>query len=183
MNYESKVKVSKYMTYLLRHKPDFVDAGGWVSLEKLLEEVKRKYPNVTLHDIIEIAESDEKGRYEISGNKIRARYGHSFPVNIEMEELRKGRFFHGTSCRNAVAILREGLKPMRRNFVHLTTLLDIAIENARRKGNCVVVFEIDLNCLKEKGIKVYKASDKIAVTKYVPPECIKEVLRREFVGI
>ena len=172
-----KVKVSKLMTYLLRHKPGFVDSRGWTSLEKLLEEVRRKYPEVTLKDIVEIAESDEKGRYEISGNKIRARYGHTFPVIIEMRESYEGKLFHGTSCESAERIVREGIKPMERNYVHLTTSIDIAMENARRKGKCIVIFEVDPKCLRSRGLKVYEASEKIKVTKYVPPECIKEVLR------
>ncbi|ALU11613.1 RNA 2'-phosphotransferase [Ignicoccus islandicus DSM 13165] len=177
MDDRTKVKISKYMTYLLRHKPDFVDRHGWVTLDRLLREVRKKFPEVNLEDIIEIAREDEKGRYEISGNKIRARYGHTFPVTIEMEEDYEGKLFHGTSCENAMKIINEGIKPMKRTYVHLATTLDIAIENAKRKGKCIVVFEVDPLCLKSKGLKVYKASEKIRVTNYVPPECIKEVLR------
>ena len=49
-----KVRVSKYMSYLLRHNPENLkmDSEGFVDLDELLAKLKEKFP-VNKHLILE----------------------------------------------------------------------------------------------------------------------------------
>ncbi|WP_297466343.1 RNA 2'-phosphotransferase [Thermococcus sp.] len=173
----NRAKVSKLMAYILRHSPEEFglepDSGGFVPLEELVKALKSVYPDVTEEFVREIVANDPKGRYEIRDGKIRARYGHSFPVSLNHEEDIESRIlYHGTPRRNLSSILREGLKPMKRQFVHLTTSRSEAIETGRRHGRGVVLLIIDADCLRRKGFKIYRAGKNVRIVKEVPPDCI-----------
>ncbi len=178
-NMRMRVKLSKMMTRILRHEPrGIVDERGWADVDDLVNVLKKRFKLDWLRKehVLAVAYFDEKGRYEINGNKIRARYGHTFPVKIDLEEADSSEeiLYHGTTAAVVQKILKEGIKPMKRNFVHLTTSLEEAIENARRKGKPVVLV-IDRSCLTKMGIKVYRAGKHVRVTSYVPPTCIKKI--------
>ncbi|WP_297066593.1 RNA 2'-phosphotransferase [Thermococcus sp.] len=173
----NRVKVSRLMAYILRHSPEEFglepDSEGFVPLEELVKALKSIYPDVTKEFVREIVEKDPKGRYEIRNGKIRARYGHSFPVSLNhKEDLDSRILYHGTPRRNLPSILREGLKPMKRQFVHLTTSKSEAIETGRRHGRDVVLLIIDADCLRRKGLKIYRAGKNVRIVDRVPPECI-----------
>ena len=173
----SRVRVSKLMAYILRHSPEEFglkpDAEGFVPLKELVNALRRVYPDVTEESMREIVENDPKGRYEIREDKIRARYGHSFEVRLNHEEDTETKIlYHGTPRRNLERILREGLKPMKRQFVHLTTSKIEALETGRRHGKDVVLLIIDADCLRRKGLKIYKAGKNVRIVERVPPECI-----------
>ncbi len=177
----SRTKVSKLMAYILRHSPEEFglkpDARGFVPLDELVKALRTVYPDVTEEFVREIVEKDSKGRYEIRDGKIRACYGHSFPVSLDHEEDTESRIlYHGTPRRNLESIMREGLKPMKRQFVHLSTSRSEAIETGRRHGKDVVLLIIDADCLRKKGLKIYKAGKNVRIVERVPPECITLVV-------
>jgi len=165
------------MAYILRHSPEEFglrpDREGFVPLDEFVKALQTVYPDVTEELVREIVERDAKGRYEIRDGKIRARYGHSFPVSLNHEEDTESRvLYHGTPRRNLTRIMREGLRPMRRQFVHLSTSRSEAIETGRRHGKDVVLLIIDAECLRRKGLRVYKAGKNVRIVERVPPECI-----------
>ncbi len=176
-----RVLLSKLLSGLLRHFPWeaglCLDENGWVSIDDLVRGIREKWRNrelyqwVTREHVVAIASLDPKGRFEVRGNRIRARYGHSVRVSIEYPIEYPPRLFHGTSTDRLPRILREGLKPMKRMYVHTTTVYEDAVENARRHG-APVVLVIDTSCLKEKNIPLYKASDRVYLAPYIPRECI-----------
>ena len=79
--------------------------------------------------------------------------------------------YHGTSMDFLPAILREGVLPMRRRYVHLAVDVETACLNARRRPRPVVL-AVDAECLRRRGYRVYIASRKIRLVQYVPPDCI-----------
>ena len=176
MDEDIRVKLSKKMTYLLRHKEGFTDKEGWVEIRKLVENLRKWYPWVTVEDVLYVVSKDEKGRYELKGNLIRARYGHTTDVEIHLPPAKEDVLYHGTSCKAYRKILKEGILPMKRRRVHLTKDIKEAIENAKRKGKCIKILEIDVKCLRERGHEVYEAGKNVRVTDYVPPECIKGII-------
>jgi putative RNA 2'-phosphotransferase len=170
-------KVSKLMAYILRHSPEEFglkpDMEGFVPLGELVDALRKVYPDVGEGFVRGIVKNDPKGRYEIRGDKIRARYGHSYPVSLNHEEDTDSRFlYHGTPRRNLSSILREGLKPMKRQYVHLSASRTEAIETGRRHCRDVVLLIIDADCLKRKGLKIYRAGKNVRIVERVPPECI-----------
>jgi len=179
-----RVRLSKRMTGLLRHYgPRYglrLGPGGWVSVDDLVEALRRVpgFSWVTREHVLEVARGDEKGRYEVRGGMIRARYGHSLPVNVEYEPLRPlpGSLYHGTTRRALPGIRERGLLPMGRRWVHLSLDPGDAWETGRRHGRDVVVLEVDPGCLERRGLTVYSAGPRVAVVEWVPWECVRRVL-------
>ncbi len=173
-----RVRVSKRLSGVLRHFPDrygiVLDSRGWAGLREVVDALRRDFPWLKEWHVRGIVLYDPKGRFEISGGRIRARYGHSIDVNVEPLPGRPPRIlYHGTSYENLDSILRWGLRPMRRRFVHLTSNFEDAVDVGRRHGRVVVVFSVDTGCLEEQGIRVSKAGRNVYTVEYVPRECIR----------
>jgi len=172
-----KTKVSRYMSYLLRHNPENLkmDERGFVSLDELFQKVRERF-HVDKELIFDIVEKSERKRFEIMDGKIRALYGHSVPVRLGLKEDKDVKvLYHGTTREAASRILREGLKRMKRRWVHLSPTIEIATRVGLRRTNKPVILEIDAEKARRKGIKFYKATDKVYLTEYVSPEYIKRV--------
>ena len=123
-----KTAVSKYMSYLLRHNPENLkmDDEGFVGMSDLLKTLGKRY-DVDECFIRDVVEKSEGRRFQIVGDKIRAIYGHTISVGIKFPIDKKVRFlYHGTTKRSASMILKEGLKPMKRRWVHLSATPEIA---------------------------------------------------------
>jgi len=188
MSNEQRIALSKLMSALLRHIPYEAgltpDKEGWVTLRELVRGItnvwrnRERYSWVTERHVRAVAELDPKGRFEVRGNKIRARYGHSIKVSLTHAADRNVRtLYHGTTTRAWQRIRREGILPGKRMWVHLTSNLKDAYETGRRHGNDVVILKVNADCLRRKGLSVYKASKAVWIVKYVPPECIEGILR------
>lgn len=130
MNSGLKVKLSKYMSYLLRHNPENLnhDEEGFVGLDELLLKLREKY-DVNKHFIKVMVDSENRKRFEIVGNKIRALYGQSINVKVELEDNKSVEvLYHATPPESVPKVLRNGLKCMKRKCVHLSPTKEIAIE-------------------------------------------------------
>lgn len=177
MEHGLKVRVSKYMSYLLRHNPENlnVDRCGFVSLDELLEKIRERF-QIDKKFIFEIVEKSDRKRFEIVEDKIRALYGHTIPVKLQLEEDKSVKVLcHGTTLDAASKILKAGLKPMRRRWVHLSPTIEIAMHIGLRRTQKPVVLKIDAEAARKNGAKFYKATDTVYLCSYIPPECIKRV--------
>ena len=172
------VKVSKYISYLLRHNPENLkmDTHGFVDLDELLEKLNERF-QVDKRLIFEIAEKSDRNRFEIAENKIRALYGHTIPVRLELEEDKVTNvFYHGTTPDAVAEILKVGLKPMKRRWVHLSPAIEIANEVGLRRTKNPVILEIDAEVARKKGLRFYKATDKVYVCEGILPKYIKTAM-------
>ena len=109
------------MSKILRHSPEEFGLShdpmdGSCAIADLIEvlRVQTKWSEIRVGDIEEVVARCEKQRFEIIGDRIRARYGHShdkvsYPVAIPPQVL-----YHGTNVQAALVILKQGLLPMRR---------------------------------------------------------------------
>ena len=169
-------EVSKQMAYLLRHDPSGLemDDEGFVDLEELLARLKERWKNLNDPKLREIVEQDPKGRYEISGDRIRALYGHSIDVEPDLPEVDVQVLYHGTSEKSAERINQEGLKSQGRRKVHLSAKKKDAIEVGERHTPDPVLLEIKAAKATEAGIVFQKASEKVYVTDFVPPKFIEK---------
>jgi len=80
-----------------------------------------------------VALLDPRQRFEVRGEVIRAGYGHTKKLNIGISyEVNKESktLYHGTLRLTLQSILREGVKPVSRLYMHLTT----SIKDACRVG-------------------------------------------------
>ncbi len=179
-----RLMLSKLLSGILRHYPWEIglkpDEEGWVSLDELVRGIRERWRNRKLYQWVSeehvraVAVLDPKGRFELRNGLIRARYGHSIDVKIKypVVENPPPLLYHGTSRDSLPGILREGLKPMKRKYVHLTIDPGMALETGRRHGPPVLLV-IDTSCIMDKGLRIYGATDKIYLVIRVPPECIR----------
>jgi len=183
-----RMMLSKLMSFLLRHDPSAaglrMDQEGWVSVDDLVEGIRKRWRNANLYSwvrrehVVAVAVLDPKGRFELRNGMIRARYGHSARLNLRLSYPRdhsSRTLFHGTAPENLDSIMREGLKPMKRGFVHLSLSLEDACEVGRRRSSKPAVLVIDAECLRKHGIEVLAASHSVRLAKYVPPRCIYKI--------
>lgn len=171
-----KVRVSRYLSYLLRHNPEDLrmDERGFVSLAEILSKLRRRFPQVTGELIREIVEKSERRRFEIKDGRIRALYGHSIPVKLDLREDREVKvLYHGTTREAVHRILRDELKPMRRNWVHLSPTVEIAELIGLRRTSRPAILEIDVEKARRDGLKFYKATEEIYLCREVPPKYIR----------
>jgi putative RNA 2'-phosphotransferase len=175
-----KNELSKAISHALRHEPEEygikLDKDGWIELKILIEALKAKsntFPDLSENDICLMVEQAPKKRHEINDQRIRAVYGHSTDVEIEYPEQNPPlKLYHGTSKDNSKVILLEGLKPMSRQYVHLTSSVDGAFNVGSRKDKEPVILEIDAYKASLAGIKFYLAGENIWLSKVVPAEFI-----------
>ncbi len=175
MTTELKVKVSRYMSYLLRHNPEDlkIDEKGFVSFEDLLPKIRERY-DVDKHFIInEVVKQGDRKRFEIVGGKVRALYGHSIEVKVGLEEDKSAAvLYHGTTAESASQILKLGLRPMKRKWVHLSPTRELAIQVGQRRTSKPVVLEVSAKDARKNGLKFFKPTEKVYLCRKVPPKYI-----------
>ena len=169
-------RISVKMSWLLRHcqTPRYIELdGGWADVKTILSVLKERFPEVTLETIRQIVAADEKGRYSFdkTGTKIRANQGHSIPgVMIEMESPEPPEFlYHGTAYRFLESILQDGLKPMSRQFVHISPDYATAVKVGSRHGKPVVL-KIRARDFVADGHELYRSSNGVWQARAVPPQ-------------
>src|SRR4051794_12120980 len=109
------VKSSKYLARHLRHDPArlglSLEPGGWVGVDALLRACRAKSFDLTLNDLREVVEHDDKRRFSFdeTGTRIRANQGHSVEIDLGLMPARPpALLYHGTGRPSLDAILRDG---------------------------------------------------------------------------
>lgn len=176
MDKESLKRVSKSLSYVLRHRPDTVGIelgeGGWVDVEELLVAFDRS-GNKLSRDLLNIvvAEND-KQRFEFSvdGRQIRARQGHSADVELGYEPATPPDvLYHGTATKHLDSILDQGLLKGRRHHVHMSTNKETMIQVGMRHGKPVLL-TINAMQMFADGHKFYVTGNQVWLTDHVPRE-------------
>lgn len=172
-------ELSREISYALRHAPERygleLDVNGWASVGVLLEALRqqKKYQTLSRQDIEDMILCSEKKRHELAGNRIRALYGHSVKTRIQKEAERPPAvLYHGTAKRFLTSILEDGLKPMKRQYVHLTEEQRIAEEVGRRRDDIPVILCIDAVAAWKDGIRFYPGNDKVWLSDRLPARYI-----------
>lgn len=162
------------MSYWLRHQPE--DAGltltdaGWTDVGALLEALNRKGIACDIERLKAVIADNDKQRFELSfdGCSIRARQGHSLQVDLGLTPLAPPEFlFHGTAERFLPSILLEGLKPMKRHHVHLSTDIETAGKVGQRHGKPLILRVLSRE-MAANGHKFYRTDNDVWLTDTVP---------------
>ena len=176
----SLVRLSKTMSVALRHDPQSfgleLDPEGWVQTNHLLEALHQLPPwaGISETDFHQVIAASEKKRFEIVGDHIRALYGHSVPTKIIKEATTPPPvLYHGTASRNLDSILKQGILPMSRQYVHLSEDVETAVKVGRRKASDIVLLKIDTTSRPE--LKFYYGNDQTWLADEIPPSIIEVV--------
>ncbi|MEA1905079.1 MAG: RNA 2'-phosphotransferase, partial [Candidatus Hadarchaeota archaeon] len=134
---------------------------------------QEQYPEVNEIELRHTIEEDPKGRYELQGDRVRTRYGHSIDISVELPQAAGDRLYHGTTQKASRRILHEGLKPRERRKVHLSASIKDAIEVGKRRCREPVVLEINVKAARKSGVRIEKASERVYVADEVPARFVK----------
>ena len=172
-------ETSKYISLILRHKPETIgitlDEHGWANVDELIVGINKTYP-LTMEELEEIVRTDEKQRYSFNDDKtlIRANQGHSIPVDVELEEVYPPEYlYHGTGEKYVPSIDVQGLIPKSRLYVHLSGDIETAIKVGSRHGK-PVVYRVLAERMAEAGMVFYQSVNGVWLTKTVPAEYLKK---------
>lgn len=172
---KTDTKISKRLALWLRHQPE--DAGlvltrnGWANVSVVLNALEKKGLACDLTQLRRVVETNDKKRFEFSddGMMIRARQGHSVTIDLALEPLTPPDIlFHGTATRFLPTILKDGLKPMNRHHVHLSTDRDTALKVGTRHGKPAIL-KVDAGPMHANGHVFFRTDNGVWLTETVPP--------------
>lgn len=166
-------KAGLFMCLVLRHNPSAAnvtaDAEGWVDIDALIRGSHGRLTRPIINDIVA---TNNKQRFAISedGKRIRARQGHSFPVDLGLVPVTPPDvLYHGTYPNAVPMIMKEGLKKMKRQHVHMAAETATASSVGMRHGT-PIVFRVDAKAMLASGHKFYCSENGVWLTEHVPPE-------------
>lgn len=169
----NKVSASKFLSLLLRHKPEEVglvlDPDGWAEIDQIVERTSSGKIPLTRSLIEELTRTSEKQRFKISedGTKIRANQGHSVKVELGLvAAVPPEVLYHGTATRFLESILAEGLKSGNRNHVHLSRDSETAVRVGQRHGKPVVL-EVLSGTMHREGASFFLSENGVWLTESV----------------
>ena len=170
-------RYSKFLSFVLRHNPEQIqlkiDQQGWVNVSDLL--LKMQLSQSLLEEIVK---TDDKQRFTFSDDFkcIRANQGHSRSVDLGLEEKKPPPIlYHGTAKKNIDVILRQGVKKMKRQYVHLSEEVETALSVGIRYGKPVIL-EILSNIMYKEGFKFYCSENGVWLTQKVPSKYLHKAI-------
>ncbi|MEV6966782.1 RNA 2'-phosphotransferase [Hamadaea sp. NPDC051192] len=166
------VRTSKRLSYVLRHRPDSVGltlgAGGWVGVDELLHALARHGTRITRDDLEYVVAHNDKRRFIIDGDRIRANQGHSMEVDLGLTPVTPpDRLYHGTARHNLDPIFLDGLVRGNRHHVHLSADEETALKVGARHGSPVVL-AVDAAAMTAEGLLFYRSENGVWLTDHVP---------------
>ncbi|AWN28392.1 RNA 2'-phosphotransferase [Streptomyces sp. NEAU-S7GS2] len=177
MNDQRSVRLSKYLAKHLRHEPERIgitlDAQGWVPVAELMAAAARHGFPFTRAELATVVAGNDKQRYAIDGDRIRANQGHSVPVDLDLPPaVPPAHLFHGTVARSVAAIRDEGLRPMSRHAVHLSPDRETATRVGARRGKPVVL-TVDAGAMHRAGHVFRVSANGVWLTSRVPAQFLR----------
>lgn len=169
------------MALLLRHSPDraglILDPEGFVRMQDLVAALRGSIPEVeetVVRAVVDLVEP-QKQRYAIVDDCVRANYGHSTADRIELVPATPPDvLFHGTGMGAVPKILENGLRPMGRQYVHLTPDRTLATSVGARHGRPCLI-QVDAGSAQAAGVVFFKANFTFWLALGVPPAYLSAV--------
>lgn len=175
------VKVSKYLSKHLRHQPErlglTLEPGGWVAVGDLLRACNARGMPLDRRMLDEVVSRNDKRRFAFdeAGLRIRAQQGHSVEVDLQLEEAEPPSvLYHGTGSGSVEAVLREGLRKMRRHHVHLSPDIPTALRVGARHGR-PALFAVDAPGMRREGYTFYRSGNGVWLVDDVPPRFLEPI--------
>ncbi len=180
MDSGTRRRLSKLASLALRHQPEryglHPDAQGWVPVEDFLRAARSTggaLAEVTVDDLAEVIAKADKQRHEMNGHSIRALYGHSLAQTIVKPTASPPTvLYHGTSPKAWLTIQREGLRPMKRQYVHLSVDEQMAHQVGSRRGPDVVILTVQAAAASSSGVAFRLGNDRVWLADPIPPQFV-----------
>ncbi len=173
------IRISKFLSLILRHQPERVgltlDGAGWVGVTELLEAVNRNGISLALDQLKHVVANNDKKRFEFSEDdqRIRASQGHSVEVDLQYEsQVPPEVLYHGTPERFVESIRATGLNKGQRHHLHLSPDPQTAAKVGQRRGRSVVL-TIRSGGMHRQGHVFYGSANGVWLVDHVPVQFIE----------
>jgi len=174
----TRIQRSRMLSLWLRHKPErgglTLTKEGWAAIPDILEAFDRAGQIMTRAELEHLIRLDPKGRFEMEGDRVRARYGHSLELQQKPHPGKPpATLYHGTPSRFLPRILEAGLRPMKRQYVHLSPDRKTAREVGRRRDQEPAILAVDAHRACEAGVQFYPRGLGIWLSDPIPPQFLR----------
>lgn len=172
-DYRSPVRVSKLLSLMLRHRPEEfgiqVDGYGFADFDAVISALKKQDADIEAGDVEALVYKATKKRFEIVEGRIRARYGHSFAMELGTDPVEPPEhLYKGAGASEVEDILRSGLKPEDRQYVHLSFDADVARRLAGHRRGPGAVIRVEARRAAEDGIQFFDCGPTV-LSREIPP--------------
>jgi putative RNA 2'-phosphotransferase len=175
MTEQQRAKISKKLSYILRHAPESVglilDEQGWASVNDLMTKLGDP---LSIEDLEEVVETNDKKRFAFNDDftKIRASQGHSIEIDLAYEPTTPPEFlYHGTATRFIQSIENQGLMKGSRHHVHLS-LDELTARKVGARHGSPIILTIKSIEMFEAGYVFYVSENDVWLTDNVPVKFI-----------
>ena len=186
MNDFEMERLGRTMAGVLRHGRFELDMDeqGFVDLRDMITAIQdsnKRMHWLRPHHVIALIETDPKGRYQTSGDMIRATYGHTIPLdlNLPTDDVPLV-LFYPTTKEEVDIILETGLMPTDRTMVHLSLTYDDAYGAGSVRVDDPVILAVDTILCSDEGYEIGRAGKTVFLCKQVPPQCMKIAHEEEY---
>lgn len=182
MSEEELESLGRMMAGALRHFPEKLELNmeknGFVNINDFVAAVqnrRRQMRWLRPHHVIAVIETDPKGRYEYRDDKIRATYGHSIDVELDLPTIGiPDKLYYPTTAEEVDIVLETGLKPSDRKKVHLSKTYQDAKNAGSVRTAAPIILEIDAAKAQASGLVIGKAGKTVYLADSVPAEFLSK---------
>lgn len=173
------------LTHALRHRPEKygiqLDEHGWANLAILLTNLHMldvHWAWLTERDLVWLLQAEADERFECRDGQIRALYGHSVKgVRAAVRRLPPPVLYHATDASILPNVLTDGLEPMNRCYVHLTSDPAYASCVGASKNQDWVLLAVDTAPAIRSGCEFYQANSHVWQTTSIPPHLLQALVQ------
>ncbi len=171
-------KIGRTLAGILRHGKFGLemDDMGNADLRDVTAKIRDRNPRMNWlrgRHVEALVETDPKGRYVISGGKIRATYGHTIPLDIRLDcENIPEELFYPATPEEAELILESGIFPSDRAMVHLSKSYRDAVRAGSVRTEDPTILVIDTGVCMELGSDIGRAAKTVYLCRSVPADAI-----------
>lgn len=181
MTEQHKKRISKFLSYVLRHHPELInlnlDENGWANVDELITRSKRDpHEGISFEELDEIVETNDKKRFIFNEDKtrIRANQGHSIDIDLALISQKPPEFlYHGTAQNNVDSIFEKGIEKRNRKHVHLSQDIETATKVGMRHGKPIIL-TINTEKMFNDGIEFYLSENNVWLTDFVDIQYISK---------
>lgn len=179
MNEKDKKRISKFLSLVLRHQPDYIDLqldkNGWAYVDALMEKSKTRNIHFSKDELYAVVKTNDKQRFAFNDDStmIRANQGHSLKtIDLKLEPVKPPNvLYHGTVEKFIDAIKQQGLIKRSRQHVHLSDEITTATKVGSRRGQPIIL-KIDSAKMNHNEFTFYRSLNGVWLTDHVPVEFI-----------
>ena len=175
--------IGRILALVLRHAPEKfgieMDINGWVNaldLSVKVQEQRRNFHWLRKWHFEAIASTDDKGRYQVEGDMIRATYGHSLELELDLPTDNIPEELYWPCEEDAVETLLEyGITKGERKHIHLSKTIANAMEAGHVRISRPTILEVDTVRAIAEGHIIWRAGKTVFLCEGMPPEFLYKV--------